>query len=275
MEEKYETLEILQKSPNSGVFNIILNRPSVRNAISLDFFSEFPKALNALDQSPYVSVILLSGSGDHFCAGIDLKDLNFITGNHSGDRGRSGERLRRQIKFMQDAITAIERCRKPVIAAIHGACVGMGIDIVSACDVRYCTKDAFFSVKEVDLGITADLGTLQRLPGIVGFGNAMELALTGRKFSGQEAKELGLVSRVFESNEKLNEGVLTIVEGIAGKSPLVVAGTKAVLLRSRELSLEQGLDYVATWNSSMLLSDDLTEAISAHIQKRKPVFAKL
>ncbi|XP_021283927.1 delta(3,5)-Delta(2,4)-dienoyl-CoA isomerase, peroxisomal [Herrania umbratica] len=275
MEEKYETLEILQNSPNSGVFNLILNRPSVRNALSLDFFTEFPKALNALDQNPNAAAIVLTGAGDHFCAGIDLKSLKDIFRNYSGDRGRSGERLRRQIKFMQDAITAIERCRKPVIAAIHGACIGGGIDIVTACDVRYCTRDAFFSVKEVDLGITADLGTLQRLPGIIGLGNTMELAITSRRFSGQEAKELGLVSQVFASKEELAEGVRNIAEGIGGKSPLAVSGTKAVLLRSRELSLEQGLDYVATWNSSMLLSDDMTQAISAQIQKKKPVFAKL
>lgn len=213
MEEKYETLEILQNSPNSGVFNLIFNRPSVRNALSLDFFNEFPKALNALDQNPNVAAIVLSGAGDHFCAGIDLKSLKDIFRNHSGDRGRSGERLRRQIKFMQDAITAIERCRKPVIAAIHGACIGGGIDIVTACDVRCCTRDAFFSVKEVDLAITADLGSLQRLPGIIGFGNTMELALTSRRFSGQEAKELGLVSQVFWSKEDLSEGVRNIAEG--------------------------------------------------------------
>lgn len=162
-----------------------------------------------------------------------------------------------------------------MIAAIKGACIGGGIDIVTACDIRYCSEDAFFSVKEVDLGLTADLGTLQRLPGIVGFGNAMELALTGRRFSGQEAKEFGLVSQVFGSNEELDEGVKIIAEGIAAKSPLAVTGTKAVLLRSRESSLEQGLDYVATWNSSMLVSDDLMEAVSAHLQKRKPTFSKL
>ncbi|XVE89751.1 hypothetical protein DITRI_Ditri20bG0020000 [Diplodiscus trichospermus] len=275
MEKKYETLKILQKSPNSGVFNLILNRPSVRNAISDDFYTEFPKALHALDQNPTVAVIILSGAGDHFCAGIDLKSLKFVSSDHAEDRGRTGERLRRRIKFMQDAVTAIEWCRKPVIAAIHGACIGFGVDIVTACDVRYCSKDAFFSVKEVDLAITADMGTLQRLPAIVGYGNAMELALTARRFSSQEAKELGLVSRVFGSNEELTEGVHTIAEEIAGKPPLAVTGTKAVMLRSKDLNLEQGLDYVATWSSSMFLSDDLTEAISAQIQKRKPVFSKL
>ncbi|KAL5552543.1 hypothetical protein UlMin_039944 [Ulmus minor] len=274
--EKYNTLEIVQKNPNSPVFHLYLNRPAQRNALSRDFFSEFTKALSSLDQNPNVNVIVLSGSGDHFCAGIDLKTLNSIKEKSpSTDRGRAGERLRREIKGLQDPITAIERCRKPVIAAVHGACIGGGVDIVTACDIRFCTKDAFFSVKEVDLAITADLGTLQRLPGIVGFGAAMELALTGRRISGSEAKQMGLVSGVFASKQELDDGVRIVAEGIASKSPLAVIGTKAVLLRTRDLNLEQGLDYVATWNSSMLLSEDLTEAISSQIQKRKPIFAKL
>ncbi|CAL1355111.1 unnamed protein product [Linum trigynum] len=269
----YETLAIKQNSP---VVYLYLNRPRQRNALSREFFSEFPKALASLDQNPSVSVIVLSGTGDHFCSGIDLTTFASIK-NQSGSLrpGRANEWLRRDIKFLQDAITAIELCRKPVIAAIRGACIGGGIDIVTACDVRYCTEDAFFSVKEVDLAITADLGTLQRLPAIVGFGNAMELSLTGRTFSGQEAKELGLVSRVFGSKEELGEGVRLIAEGIAAKSPLAVIGTKSVLLKSRDMNVDQGLDYVATWNSAMLMSDDLTEAISAQLQKRKPAFAKL
>ncbi|KAJ6393208.1 hypothetical protein OIU77_022643 [Salix suchowensis] len=185
-------------------------------------------------------------TGDHFCSGIDIKTLNSIA-NDTGDRGRSGERLRRDIKYLQEAITAIERCRKPVIAAITGACIGGGIDIVTACDIRYCSKDAFFSVKEVDMGINGGLRDVTE----------------------------GLVSRVFGSKEELDEGVKIIAEGIAAKSPLAVTGTKAVLLRSRDSSVEQGLDYVATWNSSMLVSDDLMEAVSAHLQKRKPTFSKL
>ncbi|KAM1303898.1 hypothetical protein ACFX2F_021646 [Malus domestica] len=162
-----------------------------------------------------------------------------------------------------------------MITSIHGACIGGGIDIVAACDIRYCSKDAFFSVKYVHLAITADLGTLQRMPGIVGYGNAIELALTSRSFSGTEAKQLGLVSREFDSKEELDNGVLLIAEGIGLKSPLAMTGTRAVLQRSRELNVEQGLDYAATWNSAMLLSDDLTEAVTAFAQKRKPVFAKL
>ncbi|XP_059633475.1 delta(3,5)-Delta(2,4)-dienoyl-CoA isomerase, peroxisomal [Cornus florida] len=274
--ENYTTLQIVQKTPNSPVFYLYLNRPSLRNALSRDFFTEFPKALSSLDQNPNVGVVILSGNGDHFCSGLDLKTLNTITGAvQPSDRGRTGERLRREIKGFQEAVTAIERCRKPVIAGIHGGCIGGGVDIITACDIRYCTEEAFFIVKEVDLAITADLGTLQRLPGIVGYGNAMELALTGRRFSGLEAKELGLVSRVFASKKAMEEGVRTIAEGIAAKSPLAVTGTKAVLLRSRDLTLDQGLDYVATWNSGVLISDDIVEAVSAYEQKRKPKFAKL
>ncbi|KAG2302367.1 hypothetical protein Bca52824_031018 [Brassica carinata] len=247
MEDSYNTLEIVRKNTASSVFHLILNRPSQLNALSLDFFVEFPKALSSLDQNPDVSVIVLSGAGKHFCSGIDLASLSSISGqSSSGDRGRSSEHLRRRIKSMQAAITAVELCRKPVIAAVHGACIGGGVDLVTACDVRYCSEDAFFSIKEVDLAIVADLGTLQRLPGIVGYAKAMELALTARRFS-----------------------------GIAAKSPLAVTGTKAVLLRSREMSVEQGLDYVATWNSGMLISDDLNEAVSAQMMKRQPRFSKL
>lgn len=214
MAENCKTLKLVEKTPNSRVIYVYLNRPSQRNALSGDFFVEFPNTLSSLDQNPDVNVIVLAGSGEHFCSGIDLKTLSSVTDHTtSADRGRSSERLRRHIKFLQDAITAIERCRKPVIACIHGACIGGGVDIVTACDIRFCTKDTFFSVKEVDLAITADLGTLQRLPAIVGFGNAMELALTGRRFSGSEAKELGLVSRVFGSKEELDDSVRTIAEG--------------------------------------------------------------
>ncbi|XP_021723036.1 delta(3,5)-Delta(2,4)-dienoyl-CoA isomerase, peroxisomal-like [Chenopodium quinoa] len=270
---EYKTLKVNPIKPNSSVFYLYLNRPSHRNALSRDFFDEFPKALKSLDQNPNVSAIILAGAGDHFCSGIDIKTLTSIT--QSADRARTNERFRREIKYLQAAVTALEECRKPVIAGIHGACIGGGIDIITACDIRYCTEDAFFSVKEVDLAITADLGTLQRLPVIVGFGNAMELALTARRFSGSEAKEMGLVTRVFDSKNDLDGFVARIAEEIAARSPLAITGTKAVLLISKDFSLDQGLDYVATWNAAMLLSDDLKEATSAFFQKRKPVFSKL
>ncbi|KAK4486051.1 hypothetical protein RD792_008714 [Penstemon davidsonii] len=279
MEEQlqYKSLQVKQKSPGSGVYYLHLNRPTRGNALSLDFFTEFPAALSSLDRNPNAAVVILSGAGNHFCSGIDLQVISNVQSveKQSTDSARTGEWLRRNIKFLQRAVTAIEEFRKPVIAAVHGACVGAGVDLITACDIRYCTESAFFVVKEVDLGITADLGSLQRLPGIVGFGNAMELALTGRRFSGSEAKELGLVSRVFSNKESLEEGVAQIAEDIAAKSPLAVVGTKRVLIQSRDMTLDQGLDYIATWNSGVILSDDLTEAISAQRQKRKPKFSKL
>ncbi|XLT82624.1 hypothetical protein HN873_004377 [Arachis hypogaea] len=176
VEEKYKTLEVVEKNPKSGVFHLYLNRPRQHNALTHDIFTEFPKALYALDHN---------------------HDVNSY---HD-----AGESLRRQILAMQDSITALERCRKPVIAGIHGACIGGAIDIVTACDLRYCTEDTFFSVKEVDLALAADLGTLQRLPLIVGYGNAMELALTARRFSRSEAKQLGLISRAFPSKDDLDQ----------------------------------------------------------------------
>lgn len=211
---KYNTLKVTQSNPNSSVFYLYLDRPSYRNTLSIDFFDEFPKALKSLDQNPKVNVIILIGAGDHFCAGIDLNIVNSMAEKLECDQGRFNERFRRYIKHLQSAITTLEECRKPVIASIHGACIGGGIDIITACDIRYCTKDALFSVKEVDLAITADLGTLQRLPGIVGYGNALELALTARRFLGLEAKDLGLVSRVFGSKKDLDDFVARVAEGM-------------------------------------------------------------
>ncbi|KAK3418829.1 hypothetical protein EUGRSUZ_H04588 [Eucalyptus grandis] len=193
--EKFKTLEIVRASPGSAVFHLRLNRPSSRNALSLDSFAELPLALSSLDRNPDALVLILSGAGHHFYSGIDFAALD--SSPPPGDCGRAGERLRRHIKYLQRAVTAIERCRKPVIAAVHGACVGGGVDVATACDVRYCMEDAFFS----------------RLPSIVGYGNTMELALTVRRVSGSEAKELGLVSRDFGSKRELDDGVRVIAEG--------------------------------------------------------------
>lgn len=211
--EEYKSLKIT--SDSGGVYNLILNRPATLNALSPDFFVEFPKALSHLDENPNVSVIVLSGKGDHFCAGIDINSLKTISSSTaaSDDRGRAAERLRRHVLFMQEAITSVEKCRKPVIASIHGACIGGGIDLITACDIRFSTDSAFFSVKEVDLAIVADLGTLQRLPFIVGYANAMELALTARRFSASEAKHLGLVSKVFASKSAMDQAVLAFAQG--------------------------------------------------------------
>ncbi|KAL6616639.1 hypothetical protein ACP70R_038909 [Stipagrostis hirtigluma subsp. patula] len=273
----FETLAVARPDPSAEVYEVRLNRPAQRNALSPAAFAEIPRAMALLDRLPSARAVVLSAAGPHFCAGIELGGPgNPLTAASKGaDPAAAAEGLRRAILGMQAALTAIEQCRKPVIAAVHGACVGGGVDIVAACDIRYCSRDATFVVKEVDMAIVADLGALQRLPRVIGYGNAAELALTGRKITAIEAKEMGLVTKVFNSKEELDAGVAKIAKGIAEKSAWAVMGTKAVLLRSRDVTVEQGLEHVATWNAAMLRSNDLKEAIRAFLEKRKPVFSKL
>lgn len=186
--------------------------------------------------------------------------------------GRTREALRRVILDLQDTLTSLERCRKPVLAAIHGGCIGGGIDLVTCADMRYASSDAYFTIKEIDIGMTADVGTLQRLPKLVGEGIVRELAYTGRKFDAQEAKEMGLVNRVFESREALYAGVHEIAATIAAKSPLSIRGTKEMITYARDHSVADSLNYIATWNAAMLMSQDLTEAMMSNMAKKAPSF---
>ena len=209
----------------------------------------------------------------HFTAGIDFSlVMDIATMASRLPEGRKQEELRRTILGLQSAFSAFETCRKPVIAAIQGCCYGGGIDLATACDIRYSTADASFCVKEVDLAIVADIGTLQRLPRIVGEGVARELAFTARVFDGAEARELGLVNGTYSSLEELEAGVAETARTIASKSPLAVRGIKRVMNHSRGRTVEEGLDYVATWNASMLLSTDAQEAMKAVLEKRSPTF---
>uniref|UniRef100_A0ACD5XFB0 Uncharacterized protein n=1 Tax=Avena sativa TaxID=4498 RepID=A0ACD5XFB0_AVESA len=278
LQRGFKTLAVTRPDPAAAVYEVRLNRPAQRNALSPEAFAEIPRAMSLLDRLPAARAVVLSASGPHFCAGIELGG----PGNplaaplaRGADPAAAAEGLRRAILDMQAALTAVELCRKPVIAAVHGACVGGGVDLVAACDIRYCSKDATFVLKEVDMAIVADLGALQRLPGIVGYGNVADLALTGRRITALEAKEIGLVSRVFDSKQELDAGVAKIAKEISEKSAWAVMGTKAVLLRSRDITVEQGLEHVATWNAGMMKSNDLMEAIKAFVEKRKPVFSKL
>lgn len=271
----FKTLAVTRPDPSAAVYEVRLNRPARLNALSPDAFAEIPRAMALLDRAPSARAVVLSAAGPHFCAGIELGSPGSPATAPSGDPAPAAEGLRRAILKMQAALTAIERCRKPVVAAVHGACVGGGVEVVAACDIRCCSKDATFVLREVDMAIVADLGALQRLPRIVGYGNAADLALTGRKITAMEAKEMGLVTRVFNSKQELDAGVAKIAKEISEKSAWAVMGTKAVLLRSRDITVEQGLEHVATWNAAMLRSYDLEEAIKAFLEKRKPVFSKL
>lgn len=255
------------------VAQISFNRPHKANALHLEAWEEMQRLFEKLDELEEVRVIILTGEGKHFCAGIDLDLLmNIQAYQEYKCEGRKREALRRFILKLQDTITAIEKCRKPVIAAIHRGCIGGAVDIVTACDMRYCTADAYFTIKEIDLGFAADIGTLQRLPKIINPGMAAELAYTGRKVSGEEAKDIGLVTRVYSDQEAMMEETQQIAQAIAAKSPLAIRSTKQMLLHSRDHSVPASLDYMATWNASVLLSNDLGEAFHATMEKRPPAF---
>ena len=255
---------------DSALAEIELNRPDKANALDEELWFALGECFRELDENEAVRVCILSGSGSNFTAGIDIKFLQSVGQEveHFDCEGRKREYLRRKIIRLQAAFTQIEEYRKPVLAAIHGGCIGAGVDLVSACDMRYSTSDAVFQIKEIDLGITADVGTLQRLPKLIPQGIVRELAYTGRKFSGEEAREFGLVNSCYSDQESMIYAVRKIAVQIAEKSPLAMRGVKEMLLHSRENSVAEGLNYVATWNSAMLLSADLEESVMAMLQNR-------
>jgi enoyl-CoA hydratase len=268
------TFTTLSITLSEHIAEIRLNRPDKSNAMNEAMWQEIRQACDWVDATPEARVAILSGEGKNFCAGIDLSMLASIQQQiaHT-DGARSREQLRRLILDLQDCLSSIERCRKPVIAAIQGACVGGALDLITCCDMRYASADAVFSVKEIDLGMVADVGTLQRLPRLIGEGMARELAFTGRNVSAEEAEKLGLINRVFASNALCTVAVREIAQSIADKSPLATRGLKEVLNYSRDHSISDGLNYVATWNAAMLLSTDLNEAILAQRQQRPPCFS--
>lgn len=257
-----------------NIADVRLNRPDKSNAMNEAMWQEVRLAFEWVDATPEARVAILSGEGKNFCAGIDLAMLGSIQQQTAhADGARSREMLRRLILDLQDCLSSIERCRKPVLAAIQGACVGGALDLVTCCDMRYAAPDAVFSIKEIDLGMVADVGTLQRLPRLIGEGMARELAYTGRSVDADEAEKLGLINFKFGDFSRLTVGVREIAQTIAAKSPLAVRGSKEVLNFSRDHSVADGLNYVAGWNAAMLLSADLGECIAAQREKRRPNFA--
>jgi enoyl-CoA hydratase len=266
----YETLSVTLED---HIATVRLNRPEKANAMNAAMWQEIRKAFQWVDATPEARVAVLQGEGKLFTAGIDLQMMMSIGPQIQNEcDGRTREALRRLILDMQDTLTSLERCRKPVLAAIHGGCVGGGIDLITCADMRYCSQDAYFTIKEIDIGMTADVGTLQRLPRLVGEGITRELAYTGRKFEAEEARQIGLVNRVFDSREALYGGVREIAATIAAKSPLSIRGTKEMITYARDHSVADSLNYIATWNAAMLMSKDLTEAMMANMSKRPAVF---
>jgi enoyl-CoA hydratase/carnithine racemase len=250
-----------------------LNRPHKANAFNYQMWFEIEVLAQYVDQSKDIRVLVLQGVGKHFSAGIDFSLIMKLVQEVSDlADGYKQEVLRTKIVKMQKAFTALEECRKPVIAAIHGSCMGAGVDLITACDIRYASTEARFCVKEIDLAIVADIGTLQRLPTLVGEGVTREWAMTGRIVDTAEAEAKGLISRVFDSPEDLQQEVKVIAQQIACKSPLTQRGIKQVMNYGRDKSVADGLAYVATWNSATLLSSDSQEALAAMMTKREPHF---
>ncbi len=267
---QFETLSV---SLEDHIATVRLNRPDKANAMNAAMWQEIRSAFQWVDSTPEARVAILQGEGKLFTGGIDLQMMMGLAPQIQNDcDGRSREALRRVILDLQDTLTSLERCRKPVLAAIHGGCIGGGIDLGTCADMRYCSADAYFTIKEIDIGMTADVGTLQRLPRLVGDGITRELAYTGRRVLADEARQIGLVNRVFESRDALYAGVREIAATIAAKSPLSIRGVKEMVLYARDHSVADGLNYIATWNAAMLMSQDLSEAMAASVQKRPPSF---
>jgi enoyl-CoA hydratase len=254
---------------NDHVARLTLNRPGQRNAMDLAFFDSLKASFQALDADPEVRVVVLDAEGKSFTVGLDLVAAGGLLGNPGAD-GR--EVLRLKLLELQAAMDAVENCRKPVIAAVHGHCIGGGVDLLCACDIRLAANDAIFSIRETRLAIIADLGTLQRLPHIIGQGWFRELALTGRDFIAPEALQMGFVTRVLPDREALQAAAVELAAEIAALPPLTVQGVKEVANFSRDYGTVAGRQYVVQKNAAALISEDLMEAVGAFMEKRAAVF---
>jgi len=268
----YETLQVTR--PSSHVLHVELNRPDKRNAMNQQFFVDIRKCFKQIDNDPSTRAVILSGAGKHFTSGLDLMSFaSGLMGSGSEEVGRRAFQLRTLIKELQESFTVVEKCRQPVIATVHSACVGGGVDLMCACDIRMCTSDAWFSIKEVDIGLAADIGTLQRLPKIIGNHSLLrELAYTARKMQSDEAKNVGFVSRVFDTKKEMLSKAVDLASTIATKSPVAISTTKLQLNYARDHTVDEGLDYIASWNMAMLQSQDMLTAAQSSMQKQEPTF---
>lgn len=269
---QFETLDVSQ---NGYVTTVTLNRPDKLNAMNAAMFREIGEAFRWIDTETDTRAVVLAGNGKHFTAGLDLKENGDVLGHSEGDPARIREKLRRHILYLQDCFTAIEECRAPVISATHGACVGAGIDLISACDIRVASEDCWFSIQEINVAIVADVGTLQRMPYLLPNGILRELAYTGRKFTIQEADKHGFANHITADRDSAIAKAKELAELIASKSPLAVSGTKAIINYSRDHTVQDSLDYVATWNSGQLLGEDLMKAATAVMTRQTVDFDDL
>ena len=271
----WTAFEVTQ-APDPGVAVVHLLGPGRGNMMGLAFWAELPQLFTALDADPGVRAIVLAGAGNHFSTGLDVQEVlgPWLGKLGPGATAQAAQRteLLGLIRGLQDGVSSVAACRKPVIAAVHGWCIGGGVDLVSAADVRLASADAKFSIREARLAIVADVGSLQRLRGIIGEGQLRELALTGRDITAARAEKIGLVNGVLADVDALMAAALEMAGEMAANSPLAVVGTKAVLNEGREEEIARGLRHVALWNSAFLHSEDLLEAVAALAGRRPAVF---
>jgi len=264
----FETLEL---KLDGHVATVSLNRPDKANSMNGPMWTEIQACFEWLDQEPNVRAVVLAGNGKHFCAGLDLAMFGNLI-SESPDPARRAEEFRRTVLALQDNLTAIEKCRVPVLAAIHNTCIGGGVDMTCCADMRYGSADAFFSIREIDIGMTADVGTLQRLPRLIPDGMVRELAYTGRNMGAEEARQLGFLNAVYEDRETLLREVTAIAHEIAKKAPLAVRGSKEMIVYARDHSVTEGLNYIATWNAGMMSQADMQAGIQAQMEKSQAEF---
>lgn len=268
----YETLSVTYKA---HLAFITLDRPAALNSMNAAFWREFPGAVRDIDEKGEARALIINAAGKHFCAGMDLAVFEAMGQSFRGDPARRAEQMRRKVLFLQDAFNALENIRIPVLAAVQGAAIGGAVDLLCACDMRYCTTDAYFSVKETQLGMAADLGTLQRLPRLIPMGLAKELAYTGRDLTSAQALQAGFVNNVYDDRDALMEGVTQIAQDIASQSPMAVAGTKKMINYAADHSVADSLNFMATWQAGMFQMEDVQTAMQARQNKQTPQYAPL
>ena len=260
---------------NDQIAHVRLSRPDKLNAMNWAFWSEMPTIVKTIDENTDLRAAVLSGDGKAFTVGLDFFDMMPRLGrNGTQADGATQRHLHDLIRQMQWSVTCLERCRVPVIAAIHGYCLGGGIDLITACDIRFAAADAVFGIRETKMAIVADIGTLQRLPRIVSDGIARELVYTGRDFDAQYAQKIGLINRVCEDRETTVEHALNVAKEIAGNAPLAVEGSKHVLNHAIAGDVDRELEYVATYNAAHLMSKDLGAAVEAFAMKKPAKFTR-
>ena len=267
---------VLSVEMEGGVATLWLDRAEKRNAMSSEMVTDLPLAMRAISEEEGLRAVIIAGKGKSFCVGIDLASLAGTPAAASGETVSGATASLSQIRVtqaFQHAISSVAACPVPVIAAIHSHCLGAGVDLVTACDVRLASADATFGIRETKIGIVADVGTLQRLPGIVGAGHVAELAYTGKDIGAARAEKIGLVNDVYDDAQTVYAAAMEMAQEIAANAPLAVRGTKFILEQSEDLTTEQSLLLNGLWTMTTTLnSNDLKEAMHAFMEKRAPNF---